>query len=87
MRIAFSMAPISDGSNGCATISVGSGIESEATWLSGMLRPVGLDVHGVEDGHRRAAGADAAELAPHVLDLRVHALLDFCEQALSQTSM
>ena len=38
-RIAFSMAPISVGSNGWATISVGSGTESEATWLSGMRVP------------------------------------------------
>jgi hypothetical protein len=28
LRMAFSMAPISDGSKGCATIIVGSGIES-----------------------------------------------------------
>ena len=39
LRIAFSIAPISDGSNGCATISVGSGIESDATWLSGIIEP------------------------------------------------
>ena len=38
-RIAFSMAVISDGSNGCATISVGSGTESVATWLSGIFEP------------------------------------------------
>ncbi len=37
--MAFSIAPISDGSNGCATIIVGSGTESEATWLSGMRVP------------------------------------------------
>ena len=39
MRIAFSIAPISDGSNGCATISAGSGIDSAATWLSGIFAP------------------------------------------------
>ena len=31
LRTAFSMAAISDGSNGCATMSVGSGMDSEAT--------------------------------------------------------
>ena len=39
MRIAFSIAAISDGSNGCATISDGSGIDSVATWLSGIFVP------------------------------------------------
>ena len=38
-RIAFSTAPISVGSNGCATISVGSGTDSAATWLSGTIEP------------------------------------------------
>ena len=30
---------ISDGSNGCATIIVGSGTDSDATWLSGIIVP------------------------------------------------
>ena len=33
------MALISDGSNGCATIIVGSGIDSDATWFSGIGVP------------------------------------------------
>ena len=28
-----------EGSNGCATMSVGSGTESVATWFSGILAP------------------------------------------------
>ena len=28
-----------DGSNGCATISAGSGIDSVATWFSGIFEP------------------------------------------------
>ena len=47
------------------------------------LRAVGLDVHAVENRHRRAAGAHARQLVPHVLDRRVHPLVDFGEQALS----
>ena len=38
-RIAFSIAPSCDGSNGCATIIVGSGTDSPASWLSGILEP------------------------------------------------
>ena len=36
--------------------------------VSGASSPVGFDVHGVENGHRRAAGANAVS-SPHVLDL------------------
>ena len=38
-RIAFSIAPSCDGSNGCATISVGSGMDRPASWLSGIFEP------------------------------------------------
>ena len=38
-RMAFSIAPSSDGSNGWATIVMGSGIDSVATWLSGIRDP------------------------------------------------
>ncbi len=38
-RMAFSIAPINEGSNGCATISAGSGTDSAATWLIGILAP------------------------------------------------
>jgi hypothetical protein len=38
-RIAFSIAPSCDGSKGCATISVGSGMERPATWFSGIFDP------------------------------------------------
>ena len=37
--MAFSIADITDGSNGCATMSAGSGTESVATWLIGILAP------------------------------------------------
>ncbi len=33
------MAPISDGSNGCAIIIDGSGMDSVATWLIGIFEP------------------------------------------------
>ena len=59
-RMAFSIAPISDGSNGCATISAGSGTDSVATWLIGILRAVGLDLNAVEQADGGAAGAHAA---------------------------
>ena len=39
MRIAFSRLAMVDGSKGCATISDGSGIESAATWFSGIFAP------------------------------------------------
>src|SRR5262245_10123122 len=39
LRIAFSIAPSSEGSKGCATISVGSGIERDATWFTGIADP------------------------------------------------
>ena len=39
LRMDFSTAPSSEGSKGCARIIVGSGMDSEATWLSGMLEP------------------------------------------------
>ena len=38
-RIADSMALSCDGSNGCATIMVGSGTDRLATWLIGILEP------------------------------------------------
>jgi len=38
-RIAFSISFIVDGSNGCATMSAGSGTDSDATWLSGTFDP------------------------------------------------
>src|SRR5438552_14085538 len=38
-RMAASMAFICEGSNGCATMSEGSGTERPATWLSGILAP------------------------------------------------
>ena len=68
-------------------IIVGSGIESDATWLSGIMRAVGLDVHRVEDVDRRAPGAHAAQLAPDVIDLPVHPLLHFGEQAFQITDV
>ena len=37
--IAFSMAPITLLSYGCTTSRVGSGAESVASWLSGVLAP------------------------------------------------
>ena len=37
--MAFSIAPISDGSNGCAMIIAGSGTDSVATWLIGIFEP------------------------------------------------
>ena len=80
--MAFSIAPISDGSNGCATMRLGSGIERLATWLSGMRRAVRVHVHGVEHADRRAAGAHVGQVAPHALDAGVHPCLDFREEAL-----
>src|SRR5262249_19858520 len=38
-------------------------------------------MYGVEDADRGAAGADAAELAPDVLELRVHPFLDLPKEA------
>ena len=38
-RIAFSISFIVERSNGCATISAGSGTDSVATWLSGIFDP------------------------------------------------
>jgi hypothetical protein len=38
-RIAFSISFIVDGSNGCATMSAGSGTDSDATWLMGIFDP------------------------------------------------
>src|SRR5262249_43310672 len=38
-RIAFSISFIVEGSNGCATINAGSGTDSVATWLIGILDP------------------------------------------------
>jgi hypothetical protein len=38
-RIARSIAPINDGSKGCATIIVGSGTDKEATWFKGIFVP------------------------------------------------
>ena len=67
-RIAFSMAPSCDGSNGCATMSDGSGTDRPASWLSGILDAVGLDVHAVENRDRRAARAHARQLVAHVLE-------------------
>ena len=46
------------------------------------LRAVGLDVDAVEDRHRRAAGPHAGQFVAHVLERRVHPLVDFGEQAL-----
>ncbi len=37
--MAFSIVPMIDGSNGWATMSVGSGTESPASWLSGIWDP------------------------------------------------
>jgi hypothetical protein len=39
VRIAFSITAISEGSNGWAMIIEGSGIDNDATWLSGILLP------------------------------------------------
>ena len=66
-RIAFSMRPSCDGSNGCATINAGSGTERLASWLSGILGTVGFDVHAdressptrVPCGRRRARDGHA----------------------------
>ena len=45
------------------------------------LRAVGLDVHVVEQGSRRPAGADAGELVLDVLERDVHPLVDFGKQS------
>ena len=37
--MALSRLPMVEGSKGCATISDGSGIESAASWFSGIFAP------------------------------------------------
>ena len=63
-------------------MTVGSGTDSDATWLSGIDRAVRLDLHRVENGDRRAAGSQPRQFLAHVLDRAVHAFLDFGVQAL-----
>ena len=64
------------------------GNRQRATWLSGILRAVGLDVHAVEQSGDARPVRTPAELLADELDLAVHALLDFAEQPLrSETSI
>ena len=79
--MAFSIAPISDGSNGCATISAGSGIDSVGHLVDRHLGAVGLDVDAVEQADRGAAGADVRHVPADALDGGVHPRLDLAEHA------
>ena len=70
LRIAFSIAPSSDGSNGCATISVGSGIDSDATWLSGIVEPYASTCTASRIVTEARPVRTPREFLPHVFDLR-----------------
>ena len=54
----------------------GSGTETVATWFSGMLRAIDLDLDRIEQGGRGAAGAQAAEIVLQRLDRAVHPALE-----------
>ena len=80
--MAFSIAPSRDGSNGCATIDMGSGIESVGDLVQRHPRPVGIHVHGVEDVDGGPPGAHARQFVAEVLDDQVHPLLQVRIQGL-----
>ena len=75
MRIAFSIACSSDGSQGWIVISVGSGMRQVADLVERRGRAVVVHADAVEHGEGGAAGAHGGQLAPDRLDGGVHALL------------
>ena len=74
------MAPSSDGSNGCATMSDGSGTERPASWFSGIFEPYASTCTLSRIVDRGAPRPHAAQLVPDVLGRGVHPLVDFGEQ-------
>ena len=69
-RIAFSTGWTLDRSHTWTDSMRASGTDTVATWLSGMLRAVNLDLDRIEQGGRGAAGAKAAEVVLQRFDAR-----------------
>ena len=77
--IAFSTALTIDLSQTCTESSRGSGTLMVASWLSGMWRAVGFDLHRLQHRGRGAAGAQAAEFMLERLGGALHAALQFVD--------
>ena len=80
--MAFSMAPSTPRSQGWMTIWCGSGTLMLASWLSGVMRAVVLDLDALHQGGGGAARADGREVALHGLHGPLHARLE-CRRPVS----
>ena len=71
--MAFSIAAICETSQGWMVMSDGSGHVQIGHLVERRRRAVIIDAQGVENAHRRAAGADGGDIVLHVGQHFVHA--------------
>ena len=80
--MAFSIVPSSDGIERLREDHRRLGDREAGDLVERHLGAVGLHVHAVQDGDRRAPRAHARQFVAHVLDGGVHPLVDFRKQPL-----